>query len=180
MAKNTKPRSKSQIAKDRRVIARMYLSGSLQVEIAEKLGLDQSTVSRDLKTLNDEWLQSALIDFNEARALELQRINNLEIIYFEAWQRSCEDAETVVKKIKGDGDKELQQTTKGQAGDPRFLSGVQWCIERRCKLLGLDEPERRPNDPQKVINYTADEWIAEQKRRRQEAAETMSKFEDAI
>jgi hypothetical protein len=23
------------------------------------------------------------------------------------------------------------------AGDPRFLAGIQWCIEQRCKILGL-------------------------------------------
>jgi len=23
------------------------------------------------------------------------------------------------------------------AGDPRFLTGVQWCVEQRCKMLGL-------------------------------------------
>lgn len=33
---------------------------------------------------------------------------------------------------------------------------------------------------QSSVSYTADEWRAEQERRRKEAAETMSKFEDAI
>jgi len=32
----------------------------------------------------------------------------------------------------------VERTVKGQAGDPRFLTGVQWCIERRCKILGID------------------------------------------
>lgn len=27
-------------------------------------------------------------------------------------------------------------------GDPRYLAGVQWCIDKRCKLLGLDAPTR--------------------------------------
>lgn len=27
-------------------------------------------------------------------------------------------------------------------GDTKFLAGVQWCIERRCKLLGLDAPSK--------------------------------------
>lgn len=173
-------RNKTQLEKDRAETARLYCQGWLQSEIAEEMGVDQSVISDDLKAIKAEWLASSVRDFDEARAQELAKVDHLELTYWAAWQRSCEDAETVVKKVKGDGDKELQQTTKGQAGDPRFLSGVQWCIERRCKLLGLDAPERRPNDPQKVINYTADEWKAEQERRRQEAAETMSKFEDAI
>lgn len=27
-------------------------------------------------------------------------------------------------------------------GDPRYLAGVQWCIEIRCKLLGIEAPKR--------------------------------------
>jgi hypothetical protein len=30
-------------------------------------------------------------------------------------------------------------------GDPRFLAGVQWCIDRRAKMLGLDAPSRSLN-----------------------------------
>ena len=26
-------------------------------------------------------------------------------------------------------------------GDPRFLAGVQWCIDKRCKIMGLDAPQ---------------------------------------
>jgi hypothetical protein len=32
--------------------------------------------------------------------------------------------------------------SEGQAGDPRFLQGVACCIDRRCKLLGLDKPDK--------------------------------------
>lgn len=135
-------RNKTQLEKDRAETARLYCQGWLQSEIAEKLRVDQSVISDDLKAIRAEWLASSVRDFDEARAQELAKIDHLELTYWEGWQRSCEDAETVVKKIKGDGDKELQQTTRGQAGDPRFLGGVQWCIERRCKLLGFDAPER--------------------------------------
>ena len=30
----------------------------------------------------------------------------------------------------------------GQYGDPRFLKIALECVERRCKLLGLDAPEK--------------------------------------
>lgn len=30
-------------------------------------------------------------------------------------------------------------------GDPRFLAGIQWCIDRRAKLLGLDAPTKSIN-----------------------------------
>ncbi len=138
-----KRRSGSQIARDRRRIADMYLEGRLQVDIAQELGLSTPTISRDIAALQAEWLSSALYDFNEAKAREIAKIDRLEREYWIAWERSCEDAETETSKSAVVGDKkraEATKTTKGQAGDPRFLSGVQWCIERRCKLLGIDAP----------------------------------------
>ena len=29
-----------------------------------------------------------------------------------------------------------------EPGDPRFLQNVQWCIQKRCKILGLDAIEK--------------------------------------
>jgi len=140
-----KRRSAAQIARDRRRIADLYLRGELQVAIAEEVGISQTTVSRDLKALQAEWLKSSLIDYNEVKAQELARIDTLEREYWQAWQRSCEDAETIRKKkaeIAGVKRKEIVTTAKGQVGDPRFLTGVQWCIERRCKVLGIDAPDK--------------------------------------
>ncbi|MHC4984512.1 MAG: hypothetical protein ACYTF6_15275, partial [Planctomycetota bacterium] len=71
-------------------------------------------------------------------------------------ERSCEDAESSTLKTKGKVQKHqdsdgrfvaeqpavVAKARKGQAGDPRFLAGVQWCIERRCKILGLDAPTK--------------------------------------
>ena len=125
-------RTKIQRERDLKELARRYLQGEYQADIAADLGVSQSTISADLKKLQRRWQASALVDLNAAKAQELAKIDNLEREYWEAWTRSCADAETVVKKAK-----EATQTIKGQAGDPRFLAGVQWCIERRCKLLGL-------------------------------------------
>ena len=120
-------------------MADLYLQGWLQADIATELGIDQSTVSRDLKALHKEWLASALVDIDKAKARELAEIDHLEREYWAAWMRSCEDVETT----RQEGDPQatpsrVVQTRKGQAGDPRFLQGVQWCIERRCKILGIE------------------------------------------
>lgn len=140
-------RSNGELARDRRRIADLYLQGWIQADIADELGIDQSTVSRDLQTLYDDWRQSALVDINEAKAEELAKVDRLEREFWAAWLRSCEDAETVKQKGKatGDGSKpqvtDIEKTAKGQAGDPRFLQGVQWCINKRCEILGIDAPK---------------------------------------
>jgi hypothetical protein len=141
-----RPRDPAQLARDRRRVADLYLKGWIQADIAEEVGLNQGTVSRDLKALHKEWLASALVDIDEAKSRELAKIDKLEREYWQAWERSQEDAETVTKKATETGGVERKEgaiVTKGQAGDPRFLAGVQWCIERRCKILGIDAPEKK-------------------------------------
>lgn len=143
-------RTKTQIKKDRATIARLYLQGKLQVEIAERLDLTQQQISYDLKIIRKQWLDSSIRDFDELRSQELAKIDNLELEYWEAWQRSLEPKKMESYKTVGDGTQDntgREKIVKGEAvakeetrdGDPRFLQGVQWCIERRCKLLGFDE-----------------------------------------
>ena len=136
-------RNAAEIARDRRRVADLYLQGWLQIDIATDLGIDQSTVSRDLKALQGVWLKSTLIDFDEAKAREIAKVDRLEREYWEAWRRSCEDAETV--RQEGDPKKppsRVIKTSKGQAGSSQFLQGVQWCIDKRCKILGIDAPQK--------------------------------------
>ena len=145
-------RNRTEIVRDRKEIVRLYLrEQKSQFEIVailngrKKIGyqVNQQMVSYDLCAIRKGWLESAMIDFNDEKAQELAKIDNLELEYWRAWVRSCEDAETQVAKAvesTKESRKEATKTTKGQAGDPRFLTGVQWCIERRCKILGVDAP----------------------------------------
>lgn len=151
-----KRRSNGELARDRRNISDLYLQGRLQADIAAKLNISQSTVSRDITWLQAQWLTSSLVNINKVKSKELAKIDRLEREYWTAWERSCEDAETLTQKTKGKVEKrqdddgrfvaerpaEATKTSKGQAGDPRFLAGIQWCIERRCKILGVDAPTR--------------------------------------
>ena len=137
-----KRRSKSQLVRDRRRIADMYLQGKTQAAIAESVGIDQSTVSRDIAALHSDWKASALIDIDEAKARELAKVDRLEREYWDAWEHSREDAETLRQEGSGEAPSKIVKTSKGQAGDPRFLTGVQWCIERRCKIIGVDAPSK--------------------------------------
>lgn len=145
-------RAHLEIERDRREIADLYLQGWIQADIAAHINADkkrgytlsQQMISYDLRRLQAMWRESALIDIDNAKAKELAKIDRLEIEYWRAWVRSCEDAETVKQKGKPGTEpgrvqtEDVERTTKGQSGDPRFLQGVQWCIERRCKVLGID------------------------------------------
>lgn len=136
----------------------MYLQGWLQVDIAEELGVHQSTISRDLAVIREEWLESTLVDFDKARSTELARIDALEREHWRAWFESTKDKEVQIQESQTGGkhvhlSKEVQKV-EGQAGDPRFLQGIQTCIDRRCKLLGLDAPVKvAPTDPSGQREY---------------------------
>jgi hypothetical protein len=141
-------RTAIQIENDRREIAAMYLEGKTQQEIADALAQDRGyalsrqMIGYDLQRIQEQWLASALRDFDDAKAQELAKIDHLERTYWDGWERSCEDAETLRVEGNQEGPDKKVLTRKGQAGDPRFLQGVERCIERRCKILGIDAPTR--------------------------------------
>ena len=145
-------RTAFQIERDRRDIADMYLQGWTQVRIAEHLSddedreytLSQQMISYDLKKLQEAWQASALVDIDAVKARELAKVDRLEREYWDAWGRSCAPAVTTRqegKAVEG-GVERIVSTSVARNGDPRFLQGVQWCIERRCKILGIDAPEK--------------------------------------
>ncbi|MFA5150268.1 MAG: ECF-type sigma factor [Candidatus Omnitrophota bacterium] len=139
-------RLKAQKERDRRNVASLYLKGVIQADIADQLGISQSTVSKDLKLIQSEWAVARINDIDERKRIELAKIDNLELTYWDGWKRSQENAEVETTKLKGrDADKptDLEKTKRveGQVGDPRFLQGVANCIDKRCELLGLNAPK---------------------------------------
>lgn len=157
VASKTGPkRTPFQREKDLVEIARRYLHGMSQMEIADELGISQSQVSRDLKVLHERWTKSALLDMNEAKARELARIDNLEREYWDAWRDSRgERLETNTEQIAGgSGDRKKVSVKKVKLeGNADFLAGIQWCIEMRCKIMGIWQPGRGAN-PMAFIDYS--------------------------
>jgi DNA-binding transcriptional ArsR family regulator len=139
-----RPRNEAlKIAQRRAKVAEMYLKGRFQWEIADSLGIDQATVSRDLKALQKEWKESAVRDFDEAKEQELARVDNLERTYWESWERSLKEKETTrtEQSTKDKGNNKDEGSTRAgilkeqRDGNPEFLKGVQWCINKRSEIL---------------------------------------------
>jgi acyl-CoA-binding protein len=113
-----------------------YLRGDTQMGIAARLGLSQSQISRDLAKIQRRWRESSLVDINEAKQRELERIDVLEREYWQAWENSKGEQQRSTASKTGELSR-AQIVKYESAGDPRFLAGVQWCVEQRCKILGL-------------------------------------------
>lgn len=132
----------------RLVISQRVLQGYTPAEIGRELGVTRQQVAYDLKIVEKRWREAALRDFDEARGVELAKIDALEHEYWQAWERSKKPKtqstqRTAPSKLGAD---DMRVTagirTEERDGDPRFLDGVFKCIERRIKLYGLDEAEK--------------------------------------
>jgi hypothetical protein len=131
----------------RKRVADLYLRGVPQHEIAAREGVDPAQITRDLAAIRKEWRAQAVEALATRKARELARIDTIEAEAWAGWERSQQPAETMhAATEKGRTDRDGQplpdrqktwKTVKAQAGDPRFLERVAWCVSQRCRLLGL-------------------------------------------
>lgn len=160
MSKNK--RTEMEQERDLALISDLYVRKKwTQAQIAAHLSelrpysLTQQQISYDLGKIRDRWLESSLVNFDEARAQELAEIDRVEVEAWEAFERSKHSSSQTIttkgklrKTSEGQGGyvaeqpAEAKRSTQEGAGNPTFLQIVQWCIDRRIHLLGLDAPDR--------------------------------------
>lgn len=142
-------RNPIQKAQDRLMIESLYLKGLTHREIAEKLSearpysLSHTQVHQDLKRILAEWVARRDRVLDEAVARELRKVDAVERTAWDAWERSCRPREirTSEQYSDRDGSRTRAQIRREDCGgDPRFLQVVQWCISKRCEILGLNAP----------------------------------------
>jgi hypothetical protein len=125
------------ILQRRKQVVELYLQGWSQPAIAHHLEVSQPTICSDLKAIRQDWRDSAIRDFDELRATELQKLDLIEKEAWGAWQRSQKPAQSAV--VTGEGhDQKARKSMKHQYGDPRFLQLISHCIGQRRAILGLD------------------------------------------
>jgi hypothetical protein len=154
----------------RQYIATRYLEGATLAVIANELECSMPNISYHLKKIRQQWLESTLQKFDERKAQECAKIDHIEEMAWQSFYKSCADAVTTseeveesVRAIKDDEGKVLSEglaptarkrktLRKGQAGDPRWLERISWCVDQRCKIFGVykDNPTNVNNV---VINF---------------------------
>jgi predicted transcriptional regulator len=103
------------IAIRRRQVAELYLQRTSEAEIAEQLGVNQATISRDIQALRAEWRTTYLSD---TEALVLRDLADLD-----ALEREC-------------------MTQLRDSHDAIWALRVVQIKARRSALLGLDAPAK--------------------------------------
>ncbi len=121
-------------------VATLSLRGVTYAEMAVRLQVGRTTISSDLRAIRKEWLESRVRDFDQAREMELRKLDNLEREAWEAWSRSQRPTET--NKVSGGG-LDLTERRRGEkisqsrTGDAKYLDVVARCIDKRCEILGI-------------------------------------------
>lgn len=152
-------RTKEQKRRDRSIIGRYYLQKLTQDEIRHRLKeetnetylLSVPQISYDLKVIRRYWMMTAVESIHKRKNEELAKIDYLEKTYWDGWHRSIGEVVKTTTRAKRSGNQQEGQpqanVTRSESrevkvGDPRFLSGIQWCIQKRVELLGLDAPQK--------------------------------------
>ena len=130
-APNSRLREKTRAALIERQVAELYLRGWTIFEICNRLGLYAPRVGQILRKLIIEWKEQAILNIGEAKSVELQRLNLVERTAWENFRRS-----QIGPKDEATGKYQEQE------GNSIWLRVALDCIDRRCKILGLDEPEK--------------------------------------
>lgn len=125
------------ITQRRQRVAELSLKGWTQPAIAAELGVSQSTVSTDLKAIEQDWRDSTLRDFDLARAVELQKLDCLERELWDEWRRSREPVEST-RLIQIGSERRAEKRVTEQRGDRHYLELILRLGVERRKLLGLD------------------------------------------
>lgn len=106
--------AKDEIAARRSTVAQLVIAHHSLRSIADDLGVNKSTIHRDIEALRIEWQKQRLAAMDQAAAEDLQRLSAIERTLWPFVQR----------------------------GDLQALDRLLKVMERKAKLLGLDAPDR--------------------------------------
>ena len=183
MRKNEKKRSEQVILYNRRTIARQYLKGRNQEDIAEMVNLTQATVSKEIDALKEQWVRSTEVDFAEAQGAALNKVDAMEQEALNQYKKSKRAKKTTTQKKQPAAmpdNENPEVTSEGEivapiiteyviveetirkeegTGDVKWYDQVMKCIDMRLKILGLynqssKEPSIGPFIPTGIAKET--------------------------
>lgn len=158
-------RSNAATEHDLYLIARLYVRGKPVREIAQALTQHYKDEGQDITVtynmvydqiteIHKRWVNSSLIDFDQAKGRELEHWNHLEATFWEMYERSLQakttkDVQKIEDEIAFAYDQVVPITrtkrrrkVEERDGSTAALEGVAMCIRERCKILGLYSPEK--------------------------------------
>lgn len=140
--------------KRQRDTARLYLQGFALGRIAEVTHVHVKTVQGDLRAVRKRWREDASRSIQKHVDEALARIDLVEAEAWIGWEASKqpEVAQTTDLDFKPaqrpdqpdvSAGKRVSRREVNRGMDDAFLARIAWCIEQRCKLLGLYPSQRK-------------------------------------
>ncbi len=139
-----------------------YLQGNTTLQaVADKIGEEIkrkpsiSMISKHISAAIKQWEKQNSELIEKHKYIELAKIDNLEATYWDAWYRSLQpqrviqerktpialpDGRQTKKAVKYQVNEVVESFREGP-GDPKFLTGVEWCINKRLEVLGNIAPQ---------------------------------------
>lgn len=122
-------RTKMQRKEDLVFISDLYVKGvsirsmSKQLERVRKYKVSYVQIQKDLKSLVAEWRKDSIKNIEDRKLVELAKVYKIEC---EAWK-----AYDLMSTFRAEGD----------VRSAKFLDIAMKCIEKRCRIFGIDQPE---------------------------------------
>jgi hypothetical protein len=159
--RNALKRTEEECERDRVLIARMYVRGKSQHEMALAINefypdrpISSKSIHMDLQAIRQAWLSSTLVDFNAAKAKELARLDELEKEAWEAWDRSKDKHIRIeydvsdyqvpfsTEKIADVHSTKKHKVIEATVGDSKYLEMIERTIKMRCDIIGLFQAQK--------------------------------------
>jgi hypothetical protein len=129
----------------RRLVLERYCDGATMRQISREFDVSVATIHSDVRFCRDQWREDMNHCLESWKDHELDRIDKLELMAMEGWERSLRDhakSSTEETRNSDDTTKKAKLEKQNRDGDPRFLKVLAECISERCKILGLYAPKK--------------------------------------
>jgi predicted DNA-binding protein YlxM (UPF0122 family) len=144
---------------------RLYIEqGKTMPEIAAELSITKGAVSRAIQRTEKRLEAAQVASADKHRAVMLGELWQLYRDAREAFRKSIGEHKknrTKVTKGKDTGDvTQAEIASENKYGDPRWAAEARLCLDRICKLKGLDAPTKVQNvDPDRPYEGLTDDEL---------------------
>ena len=127
----------------RKYVLRQYVRGVPAHVIAERVKVHPDSIYRDIRKIRKQWEAEAKADIATHVRRELAKLDAIEQEAWRGWERSVKidtEHQERTREAASGTYKESKKIVKPSAGDPRYLDVIHKCVDRRCRILGVDAP----------------------------------------
>ncbi len=118
-------------------VVSLYFQGMRVHRIAEKLGISDSTVLRDIERARQAWKEVAGKTYDDLLPEKLAELQEIKNAAWEGWRSSLADAKDEREESSDAHGNKTVRRRRGQSGNPAYLNALTKAVETECQLRGM-------------------------------------------